>query len=43
VLEHRVHLRAGNPGKPAEELLNRRAALEVLDQPSAAQSGRLTL
>ena len=33
VLEHRVQLRASNPGKPAEELLDRRAALEVLEQP----------
>jgi len=32
VLEHRVHLRAGDPGKPGQELLNRRAALEVLEQ-----------
>ncbi len=32
VLEHRLHLRAGNPGKPVQELLNRRAALEVLEQ-----------
>ena|SRR5436190_22629286 len=32
VLEHRVHLRAGNPGKPGQELLDRRAALEVLEQ-----------
>ena len=40
VLEHRVHLRAGNPGKPAEELLNRRAALEVLEQPAIGRAAR---
>src|SRR5436190_24331825 len=32
VLEHRVHLRAGNPGKPGQGVLDRRAALEVLEQ-----------
>jgi len=54
VLEHRFDLRTGHPGKPFHELVDRRPALEVLEQrmdrharaseyPGAADDVRISL